>query len=419
MEQHPIPKNVLTVEFKLFGSLSVRQFLRVLFGSLIALALFFLPLHPILKYPLMLASVLIGVGSALLPGFDSKFTAISKSLFVSPRYVWRKEVQVPDVLKATPKATDDKKKKPKSNNIDDMTIDQVLSARAQVLPLVTADKSVLPTPAIQRAMVTAPAPSAQAVANPQPPARRIEEEADHFAQMYHEVFGVKTLDDSLQARGASAQPVIQQSGLAGQSGGGTTVAIGQNMQAVVKPLNNTAARPASNAIIPPKSNYEANTPNLLASYREELTMLQSQLQQLNKSGGDEDKKKQIMQRIDEIYKSIQSSSNTEDKASAQVRRFPAGKTLDAPAEAESQIIYGLVVDKKEQPLQEAKISIHDGAGKPLIDNIVTRADGTFAIDAPLSHGEYMVKITHPKYKFHDFKIVIADAKLPGYKFRPR
>lgn len=98
MEPHPVPKNILTVEFKLFGSLSVRQFFKVLAACAAGLLIFALPIPKIITVPVILVVVGLGVLAALIPSFQVRLFGFLKALFVSPQYVWRKSDKTPSVL---------------------------------------------------------------------------------------------------------------------------------------------------------------------------------------------------------------------------------------------------------------------------------------------------------------------------------
>lgn len=396
MDQHPIPKNVLTVEFKLFGALSVRQFLRVLVGCLIALALYALPVHPIIKYPGIIISILVGAGSALLPGFDVRLSGLLKSVFVSPRYVWKKNVNVPEVLsdlaKPANNTKDSSRKATKSGPVDqdDLSIEQILATRSQVVPLIQS-----PQPNTNLAV--------PAVAS----ANDVDQD-DRFAKLYAEEFGLTTIEDTMNRR-ATQQPVAPVSGLASSIPAVSQVQIGPNMQASLTPVNNMGVRKPARPLVPPLQAVQKDTANLLTTYREELSLLQSQLQQLNRQGGDEARKQKILARINEIYADVQpvaKDSNHKQPASLE-------------AQENNKLLYGIVLDKQNNPIQGAVVEVNTLQAKKLIGNLITRADGTFAVDLPLSAGEYIVKIAHPNYKFGDYKIIINNQKLPGFKFKAR
>lgn len=395
MEQLPVPKNVLDVEFKLFGSLTVKQFLKVLAGCLIALGLFLVPgLHPIIKIPGMGISLVVGVGSALLPSFEVKLIALMRAVFVSPRYVWRKEAEVPEVLakkSQTSASSIDAQKQADSRDPDDITIDQVLSVRSAVM---------------DSAAVAAANPAATMAA-------AHADQEDSFSRLYQEVYGLKSLDQSLASRNQSPEQVVQMNNnLAGTAAAGVKVPVGKNMQVNLQPVSNSAPRAATSVLQPSQIAAENTNPeNLLKAYQEELLKLKSQLQQINKNGGDDKQREQIQQRVNEIYVAIQSS---QQKQSQKIVSPPADTTTPP-----TRLIYGVVVDRKDQPVQGVTVEIDTLQGETIIHDIQSRVDGSFAIDAPLSEGEYVIKLRHPKQKFYDFKIVIDKGVLPGYKFRAK
>lgn len=67
MEQHAIPTNVSSYQFKLVGDMTLKQFFQVAGGVLGAVIFYSTPLLPIIKYPLAGLSVILGVCLAFLP----------------------------------------------------------------------------------------------------------------------------------------------------------------------------------------------------------------------------------------------------------------------------------------------------------------------------------------------------------------
>ncbi|BCX14229.1 MAG: hypothetical protein KatS3mg085_761 [Candidatus Dojkabacteria bacterium] len=91
MEPHPVPQNILDIEFKLFGSFTLKQFGKMLIGCMVGLFFFILPINFFVKFPFVAGSILVGVLSALVPTFQTWITGFTKALFISPRYVWIKD----------------------------------------------------------------------------------------------------------------------------------------------------------------------------------------------------------------------------------------------------------------------------------------------------------------------------------------
>lgn len=102
MEQHPVPQNISTFEFKLFGNLTIRQFFTLIVPSTIAGLIFFSKSPTIVRYPL---SVVIGAGGAfvaLVPvngrPFDKWLVSFIKAILAPTQRIWTKEKNLPDFL---------------------------------------------------------------------------------------------------------------------------------------------------------------------------------------------------------------------------------------------------------------------------------------------------------------------------------
>ena len=135
MEPHPVPQDILNTEFKLFGSFTLKQFLKLLMGALVALVIFLIPMPAIIKWPLVGISLFIGVSLAIVPRFGVWLSNYLKALFISPRYVWVQTTEAPNVLEGTTKKTVNSQQKISTSkskrrvDLDEVSIDKLLSAR--------------------------------------------------------------------------------------------------------------------------------------------------------------------------------------------------------------------------------------------------------------------------------------------------
>ncbi len=119
MEPHPVPQNFLSTEFKLFGAFTLKQFIRILLGGLLAVGIFFININFLVKLPLVLAALALGVFAAFVPGFEKQVMGYIRAIFISPRYVWKKQKVTPEVLYT-----------PKTKNLkDDKNIDAALDKK--------------------------------------------------------------------------------------------------------------------------------------------------------------------------------------------------------------------------------------------------------------------------------------------------
>ncbi len=95
-QSHPIPQNVTSFQFHLVGDMTLKQFGYLAAGSGIAYALFvFLtPIYPIVAWPLVVISALLGVAFAFLPigarPLDYWVVAFLKAVYSPTKRAWKK-----------------------------------------------------------------------------------------------------------------------------------------------------------------------------------------------------------------------------------------------------------------------------------------------------------------------------------------
>lgn len=99
MESHPIPQNVTTFQFKLVGDMTLKQFLYLAGGAVIAYVLFVFArdTYPLITWPLIVISALLGVAFAFLPiqsrPLDQWLLAFFKAVYTPTKRVWVKDKQ--------------------------------------------------------------------------------------------------------------------------------------------------------------------------------------------------------------------------------------------------------------------------------------------------------------------------------------
>lgn len=97
MEQHPIPQQIASYQFKLVGDMTLKQFTQLAGGALISLLLYASPLHPLIKWPLIVISFLFGVALAFLPIQDRPLSTwifvFLRSIYSPTYFVWNKSVK--------------------------------------------------------------------------------------------------------------------------------------------------------------------------------------------------------------------------------------------------------------------------------------------------------------------------------------
>lgn len=93
MEQHPVPSHIASYEFRLVGDMTLKQFLQVAGGALVALLFYALPIPGILKWPAILIAGLTGTALAFLPleerPLSAWIVAFIRAIYSPTLYSWQ------------------------------------------------------------------------------------------------------------------------------------------------------------------------------------------------------------------------------------------------------------------------------------------------------------------------------------------
>jgi hypothetical protein len=364
VEPHPVPQDILNIEFKLFGAFSLSQFIKMVAGCLIGLFFFLLPIPSVIvKIPLVIAPIAIGVGIALVPRFSERFENFVKALFISPRYIWVKETQSPEFLqgkKKKVKTTAVKIEKDSKRGLEEISLDRMLAAR---------DKS----PEVRKN--NAPIPKDKFDLEPR---------EQNLDRVYDSVFQKAQAQKKSQLKGKVAQDEIPKAADANTAAGQRSP---QDIQA-------------------------------------QINQLKRQLSTIVKDQNYKEKEAEILSQINDLYhdlkmigiEDIQQKSTNQEASNAVPKKITdfQGKRV----QKFGQTVYGIVVDKKGQPIQDAEV-FFDLKGSDDDVTVSTDGQGKFNSNIKILPGEYEISINHPDHKFHTYKIKVTDQKLPAYKLRSR
>lgn len=106
MQQHPVPQNVTSYQFRLIGDMTLTQFLELLAGGVVAYIIYSTNLIGIVKYFLMFISVILGVAFAFLPLEGRPLTqwtmAFIRAIYLPTQFYWEKRPKLPDYLSDAP-----------------------------------------------------------------------------------------------------------------------------------------------------------------------------------------------------------------------------------------------------------------------------------------------------------------------------
>ncbi len=102
MKQHPVPQHIQSYQFRLVGDMTLKQFLELAGGIIVAWIFYALPIIPIFKWPLIVISGFSGVLLAFFPleerSLDIWFINFFKSIYSPTQYVWEKKEKKPSFL---------------------------------------------------------------------------------------------------------------------------------------------------------------------------------------------------------------------------------------------------------------------------------------------------------------------------------
>lgn len=100
-KQHAVPQNIMDVEFKIIGDLTMRQFAYLLvFGGFAYVSYAYI--GGIFKWPFLIGSILLGLSLAFVPiedrGADQWVINFIKAVYAPNQRIWHKEAVIPSVF---------------------------------------------------------------------------------------------------------------------------------------------------------------------------------------------------------------------------------------------------------------------------------------------------------------------------------
>lgn len=105
MNQHPVPQNVTQYQFRLVGDMTLKQFLELAAGLLLAVMVYSSNLIFIFKWPLILLSIFFGIALAFFPiedrPLDQWIINFINSIYRPTRFIWKKTNKVPAIFTFT------------------------------------------------------------------------------------------------------------------------------------------------------------------------------------------------------------------------------------------------------------------------------------------------------------------------------
>ncbi len=94
MEQHPIPQQISSYQFRLVGDMTLKQFFQLAGGFVVALIFYSAPIIGIIKWPFVIVSGILGVALAFLPleerPLEKWIFAFFRAIYAPTEFFWKK-----------------------------------------------------------------------------------------------------------------------------------------------------------------------------------------------------------------------------------------------------------------------------------------------------------------------------------------
>lgn len=102
MDQHPVPQQISSYEFRLVGDMTLKQFFQLSSGVVIALVFYASSLPPFVKWPFVILFTFLGIAIAFVPIEERPLHVwmvnFIKSVYAPTQYLWQKKAVKPEIL---------------------------------------------------------------------------------------------------------------------------------------------------------------------------------------------------------------------------------------------------------------------------------------------------------------------------------
>lgn len=408
MEKHAVPQNIMDVEFKLFGGLTVRQFGYIAVSFIVALILYFAGggITRLVTIPIIVFVVITGLALAFLRVNDQPFSVwfgnFIKSLFGSQRRVYHKTNKQAAVLSKSVAGTAVKAVKD-----TDPLIKRKLDSRENLGQKLNANQSENePSEVKDDGVEDILAPDKASVLD------------IYFNKVVGDNLGQYNLKPSGQTM-ASAQMVQ-----------GNTVPISGAVQSTMKVQSNVAVRPISNAAAvqetimrtpgnaqpPSQSGTRPAQPAAMQTAGEATTGTAIELATKTRESG-ADTTEPAAQPVQAIATLVQNNEPrikeaAEIKADEEEKGAPSLKILN---QLRPNQIAGFICDANSEPVARALVLVKNEKGEPL-RSVYSDINGKFIVPTVLADGNYVLEVQATNYRFPEFQVELKGELLPMYRY---
>lgn len=464
MEQHPVPQDIKSFQFRLVGDMTLRQFAFLAGGAVLAYVIYVLPVPNYIKYPLVIFFAGGGAATAFIPinerPLDRWVAAFFKAVFGPTRRLW---IKSPEPLEfftrsyavVTPTSL------PPTSKEDRQRLEEYL-ATLPPRPDEAVDASERGLLEKINFALGEPSPSSPKPPEPQttdmarpsfaaqvtPPQKPLQvKDQDGQEKIFPQLTGVRVrkLGSSKTPRGEFTLSPPTPSSFSSLPN--------QQLQPPQKPLFSPL-----NKFGPPLSEptelfaaeaekevtktvkEETEKHNLLQSYQKQVKRLETEKEILQEKIKEERQESETLRRQKAKQPEIQAPTEPVPEAPKRMEPLqkinqptqPPDQDLDQPLSPllpvkklvlptitdTPNVINGVIADRQGELLEGAIIVIKDGEGTP-VRALKTNKLGQFAISTPLRNGTYSIEVEKEGYTFEPIHQEVTGTILPPREIRAK
>ncbi len=374
MDNHPIPQDITGFQFKLIGNMTIKQFAYLAAGTVLAWFCFFiLPLFIVIRFPLAIIFLALGIGLAFVPidgrPMDVMIINLIKAMFAPTQYIYRKNGG--NLASNAAQAPQAQPQNTILSNYPAQINAQPVQASPAPQPIAQAVQS-FPQPQPQMVSPTAqPAPIQPLDSGP----GKVIELPDNSLPPI--ISG--NLDDLVNAKAEEAEEKIEEN----------EKKLEEEVSTLQKELEEAKAL----------ENTETNITNV-GSAHQKTQELEKAL--IEASRQREELEKELLALKAKLEGQTQPKFNPGTVAplpqTQRVRKVPPGmeKSVGVPtAPQDPNLITGIVKDPRNNPLPNILVEVKDPEDNP-VRAFKTNGLGQFAAATTLANGKYLISFEDPK-----------------------
>lgn len=402
MEQHPVPQNITSFEFRLIGDMTIRQFGFLAIGAVLAFIFWELPLPSFIRVPTSSLLAFTGVAFAFLPYEDRPLhrwaLAFFRSIYSPTQYLFRKSEAVPLYLRPDFPAATQKLLPTFQVRESRQKLEEYLKTLPKNIPTALEAKESASLTKIQALMATIAALSAARASMARPAAIPVSSHLDlklrgePLSSSFPPSAPAKKLAFAEEGRLLFEEekkniPVIPYSPEKIASRSEILIEEIKRLKGAIAALHTSQPSP--------------QTPAAAAlDYQERLVTLEKQLEQV------EDEKEALMRMMLKLQKEMTSKPKgvtptevLEKTQAVKIISAQAAKEIGLPRLTTTpNIITGVVQDKRGIFLPNILVEIKDKDGDA-VRAFKTNKLGQFAAATPLANGTYTLELEDPRRQF--------------------